>query len=224
MSEEGEQDSSGGSVLKKYGPLALIVLLAQVVLAWAVLTFVIKGNLPGKEQPQSEEKLFDDRPAASTSNRGGAKAARVALPYIYAPTKLSDMTANPAGTNAQRFVMFSVQLGLVAANTKESDPEKRDITADLAAHPDVLAKLDGYVALMKSIIVQVVRQKTVPELEGENLLATADEIRDRLNTEILNEAFKLEDDKGGFMGFGGEKGNKITVQVQDVIFTDIIMQ
>lgn len=224
MSEEGGQDSGGGSVLKKYGPFALIVLLAQVVLAWAIVTFVFKGNLPGKEQLQSAEQLFDDRPAASTSNRGGAKAARAALPYIYAPAKLSDMTANPAGTNAQRFVMFSVQLGLVAENTKESDPEKRNITAKLAAHADVLAKLDGYVALMKSIIVQVVRQKTVPELEGENLLATADEIRDRLNTEILNEAFKLEDDKGGFMGIGSEKGNKITVQVQDVIFTDIIMQ
>ena len=43
MADEAEEGGGGaaagggGGVLKKYGPLAAIVLLAQVVLAWVVL-------------------------------------------------------------------------------------------------------------------------------------------------------------------------------------------
>jgi flagellar basal body-associated protein FliL len=225
MADEGEQDGGGGSVLKKYGPLALIVLLAQVVLAWAVLTFVLKGNLPKQQPQQTEEQLIDERPAATVQEGGTHGTERQELPYIFAPAKLADMTANPAGTNSQRFVMFSVQLGIVAENTAETDPEKRNITEKMAEHPEVTEKLNEYVALMKSIIVKIVRQKTIPELEGENLQTTADEIKESINEEVLKEAFKVEPDKPKTLGlFGGEKKNKIEVRVQDVIFTDIIVQ
>ena len=54
MADEATEEASGGggSVLKKYGPLAGIVLLAQVVLAWVVITFALKDNVP--EAPQDE--------------------------------------------------------------------------------------------------------------------------------------------------------------------------
>ncbi|MFA6107326.1 MAG: flagellar basal body-associated FliL family protein [Candidatus Latescibacterota bacterium] len=225
MADEGEQDSGGGSVLKKYGPLALIVLMAQAVLGWVLLTQILHTDRPGTQEQQSTEQLIDDRPAPSGPEGGGRGTEHQELPFIYAPTKLAEMTANPAGTNSQRFVMFSVQLGIVAENTAETDPEKRNLTEKMAEHPEVTEKLNEYVALMKSIIVRIVRQKTIPELEGENLQATADEIRESINAEVLEEAFKVEPDKPGFLGlFGGEKKNKIKVIVQDVIFTDIIVQ
>lgn len=224
MADEGEQDGGGGSVLKKYGPLALIVLLAQAVLGFAIVTY-LRGNLPEQQPQQAEEQLIDERPATTVQEGGTHGTEHQELPYIFAPAKLSDMTANPAGTNSQRFVMFSVQLGIVAENTAETDPEKRNLTEKMAEHPEVTERLNEYVALMKSIIVKIVRQKTIPELEGENLQATADEIKESINEEVLKEAFKVEPDKPKFLGlFGGEKKNKIEVLVQDVIFTDIIVQ
>ena len=55
MAEEAAEESGGGgggdggSTLKKYGPLAAIVLLAQVVLAWVVIQLMIGylGNQQG---------------------------------------------------------------------------------------------------------------------------------------------------------------------------------
>jgi len=202
IAEEGGGGSSG-SVLKKYGPLAGIVLLAQVVLAWVVIEFALKDNIP-EQQP---DPLI---PEAEAAPRGGADEERTALPFLYSSPELKSITANPAGTNASRFVMFTVRLGLVARDHDENPP--KDITDSLKDDADLLAKIGEYDAMIKEIITQIVRLKTVDELDAERIDEVKDEIKLRLNKDIFQKLFQIDDD------------NKREVQVHKVIFADFIIQ
>jgi hypothetical protein len=82
MADEGEEGGGGGgdgggdggSALKKYGPLAAIVLLAQVVLAWVVISFVFKDNVP-------EEEQADLIPEQSVELRSGQVEEKSRLPF-----------------------------------------------------------------------------------------------------------------------------------------------
>jgi len=207
MADEATEEAGGpggGSVLKKYGPLAGIVLLAQVVLAWVVITFALKDNVP--EAPQE-----DLMPKPTEITRGGQEEERTALPYYYSSSTLTSITANPAGTNAERFVMFSVQLGLVAYNS-DDDPPDNDVTKTLGENADLLAQIGLYDLLIKSLIVEIVRLKTVDELDGEIIHEVRDEIRQRLNKDVFQKLFAPSDD------------NPIEVEIQGVVFSDIIIQ
>lgn len=207
MADEATEEAGGGgggSVLKKYGPLAAIVLLAQVVLAWVVITFALKDNVP--EAPQD-----DLIPTSIESARSGQQEERTALPYYYSSSTLTSITANPAGTNAERFVMFSVQLGLVAIKTDEKPPDD-DVTDTLADNADLLTKIGLYDLLIKSLIVEVVRLKTVDELDGEIIHEVRDEIKQRLNKDVFQKLFKPSED------------SSLEVKIQEVVFSDIIIQ
>ena len=116
----GGDGGDGGSVLKKYGPLAAIVLLAQVVLAWGIISFVFKDNVP-------EEEREDLIPEQSVELRSGQVEEKSRLPYYYSSEALGTITANPAGTNSERFVVLTVQLGLEIYDRDESPPDD-DIT------------------------------------------------------------------------------------------------
>jgi len=207
MADEATEEAGGGgggSVLKKYGPLAAIVLLAQVVLAWVVITFALKDNVP--DAPQD-----DLIPPAVENSRSGQQEERTALPYYYSSKTLTSITANPAGTNAERFVMFSVQLGLVATKTDEKPPDD-DVTDTLGDNTDLLTKIGLYDLLIKSLIVEVVRLKTVDELDGEIIHEVRDELKQRLNKDVFQKLFKPDDD------------NPLEVKIHEVVFSDIIIQ
>ncbi len=205
--EEGAAAGGGGSVLKKYGPLALIVLIAQVVLAWGVVTFLLKDKVA--EEPKEEELLA---PPSIEMTERGEKQEREGLPYYYSSEELKSITTNPAGTNAERFVMFSVQLGLVARDHKESPP--KDITDQLGGNTAVLDKISQYDPLIKATIVSIVRQKTIEQLVGENISDVQDEIRRELNRKVFQKLF----------AWNKEKENKIEVVVEEVVFSDLIIQ
>ena len=106
MADEGSSQSGGGSgasMLKKWGPLAAIVLLAEFVLAWVVLQLVFKDRIAEEEYAPS---VAGEVYSMSTTEHSP-------LPYPYTSPALKSIAANPAGTQAQRFVMFSLTLGLV---------------------------------------------------------------------------------------------------------------
>jgi flagellar basal body-associated protein FliL len=208
MAEEAAEDGGGGdggSVLKKYGPLAAIVLLAQVVLAWVVIQFTLKDNVPD----QAEDPLIPEQ--SNVEIRQGQEEAKSRLPFLYVSESLNQITANPAGTNSERFVVLGVQLGLEAYNRDESPPDD-DITSSLGENAAVLDKIVLYDLKIKSTIMTILRGKTVDELDAQFIHEVQDEIRKRLNKEIFERLFKLDDE------------NKIEVRVVEVNISDLVIQ
>ncbi len=196
----------GGSVLKKYGPLAAIVLLAQVVLAWVVISVVFKDNVPEEEQ----EDLIPDQSVELLSG-SGEEQTKTRLPYYYQSKEMGSITANPAGTNAERFVVVSVQLGLEAYN-RDEDPPDDDITGGLAENAEILDKIKLYDQRIISVIGKTIRLKTIDELDGAFIHEIEDEIRKRLNNEIFSRLFAVTEEQ------------KTEVIVSEVDISQIIMQ
>ena len=208
MAEEAAEESGGGggdggSVLKKYGPLAAIVMLAQAVIAFLIIEFVLKENMP--EEP--EDPLIPQMTSETTRQSGETPNDR--LPYLYASEELKTITANPAGTNSERFVVLSVQLGLEAFNEDEED-----ITGKLAENLEVLDKIALYDLKIKSLIMRIIRGKTVDELDAQFQDELEDEIRKVVSKEIFDRLFKTGD--------GTE--NTTAVRVVEVNISDIIIQ
>jgi flagellar basal body-associated protein FliL len=200
----GGGGGDGGSVLKKYGPLAAIVLLAQVVLAWVVISFVFKDNVPEEEQ----EDLI---PEQSVELLSGQVEEKSRLPYYYSSEAMGAITANPAGTNSERFVVLTVQLGLEAYNRDESPPDD-DITKGLSENTAVTDKIALYDQRIVSVISKTVRLKTIDELDGEFIHEIEDEVRKRLNKEIFERLFVVTEEE------------KTEVIVSEVDISNIIIQ
>ena len=213
MADEGEEEEEGGggggdggSGLKKYGPLAAIVLVAQVVLAWVVISLVLKDNVP--ESEEDPQDLIDEQ---RVELRSGQEEEKFRLPFYYSPELLGNITANPAGTNSERFVVITVQLGLEAYNRDESPPDD-DITEKLAEDTTTLEKIGRYDRRIVSVINRIIRLKTVDELEGEFIHEIEDEIRDKLNKDIFERLFRVDDE------------NKEEVIVAEVDISNLIIQ
>ena len=117
---EANEPSDGG-VLKKWGPLAGVVCLVQVVLAWVLIQFVLKDNVPD----QRDEELIPELQEV-VIHQGGDQVNRNRLPFLYVSKELDTVTANPAGTNAERFVVLGVQLGLEAFDHDQNPKEDFD--------------------------------------------------------------------------------------------------
>ena len=214
MAEEAEEDAGGGSgggdggsLLKKYGPLAAIVLLAQVVLAWVLVEFGLSGNV----KEEDTQLLVPETPTVEMYS-GGDKEEMPLLPYYYSKEEFKTITANPAGTNSERFVVVSVQLGLLIY-----DADGKDRTAEVIELPDpqsdtAITKLLKYDNRIISVVNKTLRLKTVDQLQGEFIQDTEDEIRDKLNNEIFYRLFPADDD------------DKTKVEVSEVDFLNIIIQ
>jgi flagellar basal body-associated protein FliL len=143
--------------------------------------------------------------------RQGQEEAKSRLPFLYVSESLNQITANPAGTNSERFVVLGVQLGLEAYNRDESPPDD-DITSSLGENAAVLDKIVLYDLKIKSTIMTILRGKTVDELDAQFIHEVQDEIRKRLNKEIFERLFKLDDE------------NKIEVRVVEVNISDLVIQ
>ena len=202
--EGGGGSGDGGSVLKKYGPLAAIVMLAQAVIAFLIIEFVLKENMP--EEP--EVPLIPQMTSETIRQSGGATPLD-RLPFLYASDELKTITANPAGTNSERFVVLSVQWGLEAFNE-----DGEDITGELDTNAAVTDKIGLYDLKIKSLIMRIIRGKTVDELDARFQDELEDEIRKVVNTQIFDRLFKT----------GDEEENTTTVNVVEVNISDIIIQ
>jgi len=188
MADEAEQGGGGGgggggSVLKKYGPLAAIVLLAQVVLAWVVINVTV-GDKMGKRE--EDEDLLSQ--AQTVAERQEAQETGE-LPYYFTDPALQGITANPAGTNAQRYAVLSVELGLVG------EDDGKPIPADeLPTDEALVAQVPKYMGLVKSIVLTKLRSSYIDDLEN-NLGTIMDELRDELNQQVLDRVKWDEDGK-----------------------------
>ena len=213
MAEEAAEENEsgggdGGSVLKKWGPLAAIVMLAQAIIAFVLIEFVLQDNMP-EETPEPLIPEHESVEIRQIPNKKEEVSNR--LPYIYESKKLQTITANPAGTNSERFVVLSVQLGLEAYNTEESPPDD-DITDALKDNAEVLARIALYDLKIKALITSIIRGKTVDELDAQFQNELESEMRDVLNREIFDRLFKLDDE------------NKTKVRILEVNISDIIIQ
>ena len=215
MAEEAEEDAGGGSgggdggsLLKKYGPLAAIVLLAQVVLAWVLVEFGLSSNV----KEEDTQLLVPDTPTVEVYS-GGDKGEMTQLPFYYSKEEFKTITANPAGTNSERFVVVSVQLGLLIYDADGEDVTEvfnKEETEVLSKAP--LKQLLKYDNRIISVVNKTLRLKTVDQLQGEFIQDTEDEIRDKLNNEIFYRLFPADDD------------DKTKVEVSEVDFLNIIIQ
>jgi len=196
--EEVSAGAGGGSALKKYGPLALIVLVAQVVLAWVVLTLAVGDRLGGGD---SDEPLIADDEI--TADAGEVESDD--LPFLYGNPALEKITANPAGTNAQRYAVVTVQLGLTGDKGGEALTPV-ELSADTGAQDLIVQNL----GLIQNILLKKLRSSYIDELES-NLSGIMDEVRDQVNQEVFS---RIKWDKDG------EK----RIRVKVVLATELIIQ
>ncbi|MBT3342336.1 MAG: flagellar basal body-associated FliL family protein [Gemmatimonadetes bacterium] len=198
--EGGGGGGSGGSVLKKYGPLAAIVLLAQVVLAWVVIQVTIKDKI--ETETPTGELLPQEQQQAPTEEGEDSDE----LPFYYKNEILDKITANPAGTNAQRFVVVGVELGLIG-NNGDGDV----MTADEVMADPELPKVDANLGLIKSIILDALSSKYIDQIEAERPDIVAD-LKEELNRRVFNRIPWGDDD------------DQKSIRISDVIFTTLIIQ
>lgn len=198
--QEHEDDKPG--LLQRYGPFALAILVVQALVAWALFHFYIDAPTDTSEQDLASTQVV----APPT-----ALPARSGLPYYYTSESLQNITANPAGTNSQRFIVLNVQLGLVAYD-RGKKPPKDDFTNKLANETDILDKIGRNAPKIRAIISKTARRKTVADFEENNVQLIEDEIAQQLNREVFKAIFPVD-----------EK-NKKEVRVAEVIFSDIIIQ
>ena len=203
MAEEDEAGGgapapAGGSVLKKYGPLAAIVLLAQVVLAWVVIQFTIKDSQP--EEDDGAQLISE-----TVTEGPGEEETSKDLPYYFPGEDLNKITFNPAGTNAERFSVISITLGL-SGSTDEGPIS----SADMALDAPMAATITGHISLIKAKALKLLRSKTIDQLDSE-MPEIGKQLRDVLNAEVFD---KIEWD---------EDGNK-KIKVQEILFPSIIVQ
>ncbi|MDB4698814.1 flagellar basal body-associated FliL family protein, partial [Candidatus Latescibacteria bacterium] len=160
-----------------------------------------------------EEEREDLIPEQSVELRSGQVEEKSRLPYYYSSEALGTITANPAGTNSERFVVLTVQLGLEIYDRDESPPDD-DITNSFNKdnNPEELEKIAAYDQKIVSVIAKTVRRKTIDELDGEFIHEIEDEIRKRLNKEIFERLFVVTEEK------------KIEVIVSEVDISNIIIQ
>jgi flagellar basal body-associated protein FliL len=203
MSEEeaAAKGGGGGSALKKYGPLAAIVLLAQVVIAWVLLT--VAGDKLSQNEPEFDLLPQEQQQQAPTEEREESDA----LPYFYTNEMLDQITANPAGTNAQRFVVAGVQLGLTGTNADGDLMTIQEVGLD----GEMTLKVGVALGLIKSVILEALSTRHIDQLENERAQFLTD-VKVELNRKVFN---KIP---------WGEEDDQKSFRIQEVIFTKLIIQ
>lgn len=192
-------------MLKRYGPLAAVVLLAQIGIAWLLVTTLLKS-------PSSPERADDATERQMAVEQAGVPAGEVSrrLPYYYAPEALRRIVVNPARTNASRFMSVSVELGLKSYD-RSKKPPKDDVTKNLGKDKESLAILDKYATKMRAIIRDELSKRGIDDYDRQELLPVQNNIRARINREVLKPAFEAD------------KAKRSVVAVE-MLFTELIIQ
>lgn len=216
MSEEeaekpsGGGDGDGGSVLKKWGPLAAIVLVAQGIVAWVVITTVFKDKA-GSAEHNAEPILHETQ-----VHEGGAKTDHAGpLPEYYAPPLLKKIMANPAGTDASRVVMVAVELGLVQTNLNPDEEHEGGGGHGSDKGNPAFEPMNPYVGKMKAIIIELISSRGVDELlDKETRDELAEDIKKKLNSQIVSKVFVPDP----------EKEDQKLFEIVEVIFSEFVIQ
>lgn len=218
MSEEeaekpsgGGGSGDGGSVLKKWGPLAAIVLVVQVTVAWVLVTIIFKDRVGGGEH--AAEPILNE----TQVQEGGTKEEHAGrLPKYFSNAVLKKIMANPAGTDASRVVMVAVELGMVRTNLKADEEEEKPAEGEGGEGGDPDFKpLTPLVGKMKAIIIEVISSKGVDDLlDPEGKKELQEEIKKKLNAQIMSKVFAPDP----------EKEDQKLFEISEVIFPEFVIQ
>ena len=75
-----------------------------------------------------------------------------------------------------------------------------------------MGKIGENIGLVKSIFIEVVRAKTIDQLEGEYIKDVQEEIKQRLNNEVFPHLFDEKED------------DQKEIKVEEILFTKMIIQ
>ncbi len=200
-----EPKAGGRSALRRYGPLGAAILIAQITVAWFLIRILLAPAVPVKA---AEDEILKQTLSGQDVTEPAKQDRR--LPYYYAPETLRKVVVNPARSNAERFLMTSIELGLKAYD-RDKKPPKDDITARLGKDAATLAVLDKYASKMRAVIIESLGKRGIDEFERQELIPVKAEIRQRLNDEVMQTAFS------------GDK-SKRSVVVVEVLFTEMVIQ
>jgi len=119
-------------------------------------------------------------------------------PYFFRHDELTSMVVNPAGTNAERFAMFSVQLEIGNVATE-------------AEAKEVDAQLGQYASLIKATLIEVMRAKTIEQVEGAGIKKVRREMQEALQRKVMGRMGKREGGRG-------------KIEIREVVISDLIIQ
>ena len=177
--EGGTED--GGSVLKKYGPFAAIILVVQVILSWVVIQyFWVDGGA------EEEEATFSPPETQSVTVTSDGEEDDGVLPFYYTDDILANITANPAGTNSERFAVISAQLGLKCLDEEGTDYLATLPPAEFIKDNPVFDALEQNKRRILSVITKKIRRKTIDELSGENIEYVEEEMQVDLQKQVFD--------------------------------------
>jgi len=120
-------------------------------------------------------------------------------PYFFRHDELTSMVVNPAGTNAERFMMFSVQLEI-------------GNVATVAEAKEVDAQLGQYASLIKATLTEVMRAKTIEQIQQDpGFKKIRREMQEALQVKVMGRIGKREGGRG-------------KIEIRGVVISDLIIQ
>ncbi len=197
---EAAEEKAGGSGIIKWVIIIFIVLVVQGGMIFGGIEWYVARSA------DTVEELFAEKEAVKES---GVKPEKKTLPYYLQTGDLDGITVNPAGTNASRFVVISAQLGLSGEDEDGKEVKSFDF---FETFKEDMVKVNDYAGLVRSILIEVVRSKTIDQLEGEYIKDVQEEIKQRLNSEVFPHLFDEKED------------DQKEIKVEEILFTKMIIQ
>lgn len=201
-----EKHAKEVSAVRRFGPLAFLILAAQIAIAWVLIQALLtpKSTVRVDDDPMLAQEWMGE-PEAPAEGEESSEG----LPYYYQMDALQGVVVNPAGTEGLRYLLASLELGLKAYDRRAQPPED-DVTATLAADAELLKSIDGHGNLMRAIASEELSRRPIEVYEGRQLAPLQEVIRDRINREVLLPAF------------GG--GEPPEIVVAEVVFIELVIQ
>ena len=161
VGEEGEEEEEqeGGFNLKRYLPIIAGVLVVQVI----IIYFAVNWFLAPDEVPEEGEVAEEVLPQEEEEQELDSSTLIVANVY----EKIDDIVVNPAGTEGLRFLSAKINLGL---NGPEVEAWIETMNQD---------------SKIRDRLIDILRAKTISQLEPENHQVIKEEIKKRLNEEVF---------------------------------------
>lgn len=199
-SREPTENSRGLRRAARYGAIVVAVLAVQAVMTWLFVEFGLRDRTTEDSDELIPDTVLHERPRV-----------REGPVYQYRSEYLQRILCNPAGTNAQRYVVADVELGLRLYDLSLQRGSV-DVTPKLGRDVKLLALAEQQAPRMRSIISAVLRAKTIDQFEGDALAAVAEEVKKRLNSEVF--ASLLD----------AQKTPDREIRVAEVLFTGLVIQ
>lgn len=202
-----EKQAKEVSAVRRFGPLAILILAAQIGIAWVLIQTLLVPKPPVRSG--DDAMLAQELMGVETKVTEDEEVARD-LPFYFTTEALNKIAVNPAGTEGMRFMLATLQLGIKAYD-RDKKPPGDDLTATLAEEPELIKMLEQYGGIMRSIATESFSKQPLEVFEQRQLAPLQEEIRDRINREVLRPAFAASEE------------NKEVVVVE-VVFTDLVIQ